>query len=138
MKTRFWRCVIVSLLLWALPAQWLALAATLPCTGHAEATVDAGPPHDQTQAHAHAHGAMDAAHADVEVSHSDEPPTAPHSHAPCQCVNAGYCCLSAALLSATMPDLAPRGTSVQFAPLKQAHPKPLLSGPDRPPQPHLT
>jgi len=39
MKTRFWRCAIISLLLGTLPAQWLAAATTPPCTGHAVGAV---------------------------------------------------------------------------------------------------
>ena len=41
MKTPFWRCAIISLLLWALPVQWLAAAASLPCAGHTEAQDEA-------------------------------------------------------------------------------------------------
>ena len=41
MKTPFWRCAIISLLLWALPVQWLAAAASLPCAGHAQTTGEA-------------------------------------------------------------------------------------------------
>jgi hypothetical protein len=41
MKTPFWRCAIISLLLWALPVQWLAAAASLPCAGHTEAQGEA-------------------------------------------------------------------------------------------------
>lgn len=39
MKTRFWRCAIISLLLGTLPVQWLAAATTPPCTGHSVGVV---------------------------------------------------------------------------------------------------
>lgn len=159
MKRPFWRCAIISLLLWALPMQWLAAATLLPCAGHAKAQGEISvlvkinpvhaapghahqhqPHHQQVPAHAHgeapAHGSMLMAHADADTTAVPAHGAASaDSHA--KCASAGHCCLSAALLPAPMPEFAQRGAAVQFAPLAQPHRTPLLSGLDRPPQTHL-
>lgn len=41
MKAPFWRSAIISLLLWALPVQWLAAASAAPCAGHPAGVVRA-------------------------------------------------------------------------------------------------
>ena len=160
LKTPFWRCAIISVLLWALPLQWLASAATLPCAGdvHARGEV-ALVSIAQTQtpfaqpvvlapAHGHQHNDQHdfqsdethAAHADHQ-GHQDhqghEADAGASAHAHTKCAGAGHCCLNMALTAPAMPDFAQRSASRQCAALAQQHRTPLLSGPDRPPQTHL-
>jgi hypothetical protein len=146
LKTPFWRCAVISLLLWALPLQWLASAATLPCAGEVHAKGEVAPvsgaqaptpfaqPVVLAPAHGHQHGAhSDETHA-AHQGHEDEAGTSAHAHT--QCAGAGHCCLSMALTTPAMPDFARRSALQQCAALAQPHRTPLLSGPDRPPQTH--
>lgn len=136
MNTPFWRCVIISLLLWALPTQWLAAASALSCPEgagiHTTSAHSVEHPRGPTETRAHVHETLTVEHDDSEASpsHADAAPI--HSHA--QCATAGHCCFSAALLPAALPDFDGHTAATQFAPLAQAHPTPLLRGPDRPPQ----
>jgi len=136
MNTPFWRCVTIIMLLWALPTQWLAAASVLSCNGEAGVRTTSAHcdeyPRGPSETRAHVHGTLTVEHEDFEKSpsHADAAPS--HSHA--QCATAGYCCLSAVLLPAALPDFDGHTAAIQFAPLAQAHPTPLLRGPDRPPQ----
>ena len=161
LKTPFWRCAIISVLLWALPLQWLAAAATLPCAGevHAKGEValvsvaQTHTPFAQPVVLALAHGPQqDDQHDDQHDLQSDETHAAHEghqghqgtagdaeasAHAHTKCAGAGHCCLNMALIAPAMPDFAQRSASQQCAALAQQHRTPLLSGPDRPPQTHL-
>ena len=140
MKTPFWRCVLVSLLLWTLPLQWLAAAVALPCAVQARANDDAvtvamAPVQNavpgQVRGHSHDHRllALAQAHAGADVAHGD---ASDHGHA--KCTSVGHCCVGAVIPSAALPDFAGPSASADFAPLTQRHRAPVLSGPDRPPQ----
>lgn len=161
MNARFWRCAIISLLLGALPAQWLAAATTLPCTGHMECalgtatlTLSGQPP---ATGHTSGVGALFAAYqhshdvgqergrpplADApsntvasEVAGNEGAPANPEA----KCVSAGHCCLIAALLSTPkLPDFTQRSDSADFAPLTKHHRAPVLGGPERPPRFQVT
>jgi hypothetical protein len=149
LKTPLWRYAIISLLLWALPLQWLASAATLPCAAEVHAKGDVAlvsvaqtltpfaQPAVIAPAHGHQHDAQSnekhAAHEGHEGHDADAGTSAP---AHTQCAGAGHCCLSMALVAPAMPDFARRSASQQCAALAQPHRTPLLSGPDRPPQTH--
>ncbi len=157
MNAPFWRRTIISLLLWALPVQWLA-AAALVCAGHpmgalhsdtALATValrvtsyDVAPEgsvsgpdalvgaHHPVHGDDHAHGLL--AHADANAEAGQD---GLHDHPQGKCASAGLCCLSAALVSSpTLPDFTQQSASADFAPLAQHHRAPVLGGPERPPR----
>jgi len=153
MTSTFWRCAIISLLLWALPAQWLAAATGLPCAGHASTAVLARAidlaqlpaasrqvpissiAHHHGTTPEHLPGSQAAAHAPDGVDlgmHSTLDGTLTHGHA--KCLGAGSCCLMAAMLPNTLPDFVRPGAWTAFTLMAQRHQAPLLSGPDRPPQ----
>jgi len=161
MNAPFWRRTIISLLLWALPVQWLA-AATLVCAGHPMGALHSdttlatvalrmtshhaapeggvsGPDalvgaHHPVHGDDHAHGLL--AHADA-ISEAEAGQDGLHDHPQGQCASAGHCCLSAALVSSpTPPDFTQRSASADFAPLAQYHRAPVLGGPERPPRLH--
>ena len=165
MKRPVWRCAIISLLLWALPLQWLA-AASPPCAGHANAQGEAsvlvetpslhkvqGAPAEPGPAHHHPPQDAHQPHQHHQHHQTEQAQYLEHGESPAhgsmlmvhdvasadshaQCASAGHCCTSAALLPAALPDFAQRGAAVQCAPLAQPHRTPLLSGLDRPPQTH--
>jgi len=157
MKLPFWRCATILLLLWALPAQWLAAASAAPCAGHLTAAVRAepvsppAPMHHAAAQHAQhlqPHGAQGAPHhteptagqshdvlaAAQHGAGADPAQGGASAHPQATCGGTGHCCPSAALLVTTHPDFAQRPDSTDFAPVTQHHRAPVLSGPDRPPQ----
>ena len=154
MKLPLWRCATIILLLWALPAQWLAAATAVPCAGHASATVRAesastlAPTHHAAPQHPQPHGDHEAAqHGSPTAGHAHDLLAVAHhdggadlawdgasAHPQAKCGVTGHCCLSAALLATTLADFAQRPVPMDFAPLPQHHRAPVLSGPDRPPQ----
>ena len=154
MKLSFWRYATILLLLWALPAQWLAAATAVPCAGHTSSTVRAesastpAPMHHAEPQQPQPHGAQVAEHHSGRtagrahdlrvVAHheagADLARYGASAHPQAKCGGTGHCCLSAALLATTLADFAQPPVSVDFAPVTQHHRAPLLSGPDRPPQ----
>ena len=160
MKLPFWRCATILLLLWALPAQWLAAATAVQCAGHTSATVrtesaatlapthHSAPQKPQQPQQPQPHGAHVAEHHSgptAEHAH-DLLSVVPHgagadlaqdgasAHPQAKCGDTGHCCLSAALLATTLADFAQGPVSMDYAPVTQHHHAPVLSGPDRPPQ----
>jgi len=154
MKLSFWRYATILLLLWALPAQWLAAATAVPCAGHTMATVRAesastpAPMHHAEPQPPQPHGAQVAEHHSGRTEgHAHDLRVVAHheagadlardgasAHPQAKCGGTGHCCLSAALLVTTLADFAQRPVSTDFAPVTQHHRAPVLSGPDRPPQ----
>jgi hypothetical protein len=164
LKTPFWRFAIISLMLWALPLQWLASAANLPCARlvHGKTEVALGSsaqalaPQDQPVVIAPIHGHHHTAHSDEKHaahegdegpsghkgheaqqghdSHESDASATAHAHS--QCAGAGHCCVGMALIAPALPDFDRPSAAQQSAALAQQHGTPLLSGPDRPPQTH--